>query len=99
MHFQTFPLSKLCILIASFSDELEHCKMRQSTYDEGERRSRKLLDQEIEEDPRSYHHSPTPRSCSKSQDDLTNLLDTVLEAQDKYKSLYPNMKYLINEKG
>ncbi|CAI2366259.1 unnamed protein product [Moneuplotes crassus] len=56
------------------------------------------LEKEIEEDPRSLPKSPEHFSSTGDQEHLTYLLDTVLEAQEKFVTMFPNMGNLINEK-
>ncbi|CAI2375922.1 unnamed protein product [Moneuplotes crassus] len=79
----------------------------QNTNTQDCRSSRDMVnfEREEEEDPRSLPKSPEryTSQCtdqytdSNDQDNLTCLLDTVLEAQDKYISMFPNMGNLIHE--
>ena len=54
-----------------------------------------------DESPRSMHHSPAQneRKPSPNNYDLPNLLDNVINAQEKYRKLFPNLKYLITNEG
>jgi uncharacterized coiled-coil protein SlyX len=66
-----------------------------TTYEELSKDTRNWDHEEEEEDPRSYPQSPEPHLGG--QDNLTHLLDSVLEAQDKYVQMFPDLKYRINE--
>ena len=77
----------------------DHTQLRKMN-EEMRREEQKQWDKESDEKPRDYPKSPEQMSQNGiQQDNLTYLLDTVLEAQDKYVSLYPNMTDLINEQG
>ena len=71
-----------------------------NTYDESNEEDLKKWDREEEENPRACPKSPEAMFHKEpGQDQLTYLLDNVLEAQDKYVKMFPHMKHLINEQS
>ena len=89
-------MSNLC-----FRDDITLSQTRNLTTNEDlSRENTNTWGRENEEDPRNYTQSPEPNlnTSSQDQDQLTWLLDKVLEAQAKYAHMFPEIEYLINEK-